>query len=126
QRDPLAAGSGRIRSDREARPRWRKQTWLGRFVSTYGWRAYALPVLTAITAVVVYQTVTGTGAPAPVVEEPVQGPPTIGSSGTAIIGAPPRGLTEFDATLPTGLLPDGGPFTEAGAKTWHVVPGVMA
>ena len=43
--------------------------------------------------------------------------------GTAIIGAPPRGLTEFDANLPTGVLPDGGPFTEAGAKTWHIVPG---
>ncbi len=43
--------------------------------------------------------------------------------GTAIIGAPPRGLTAFDANLPTGVLPDGGPFTEAGAKTWHIVPG---
>ena len=41
----------------------------------------------------------------------------------AIIGAPPKGLTQFDANLPTGILPDGGPFTEAGAKTWHIVPG---
>ena len=32
-------------------------------------------------------------------------------------------MTQFDANLPTGILPDGGPFTEAGAKTWHVVPG---
>jgi hypothetical protein len=126
QRDPLAGDPGRSRSHRDPDRRWRKQTWLGRFVSTYGWRAYALPVLVVVTAVVVYQTVTGTGAPAPVSEEPVQGPPTIGSSGTAIIGAPPRGLTEFDANLPTGLLPDGGPFTEAGARTWHVVPGGTA
>ncbi|OHV03467.1 DUF3152 domain-containing protein [Mycobacterium talmoniae] len=124
QRDPLAGGPGRMRSNRDTRRQWRKQTWLGRFVSTYGWRAYALPVLMAVTVVVIYQTVTGTSAPAPAVEEPVQGPPTIGSSGTEIIGAPPRGLTEFDANLPTGLLPDGGPFTEAGAKIWHVVPGV--
>ncbi|MEZ0366926.1 DUF3152 domain-containing protein [Mycobacterium sp. pUA109] len=123
QRDPLAGGPGRMRSNRDTRRQWRKQTWLGRFVSTYGWRAYALPVLMAVTVVVIYQTVTGTSAPAPAVEEPVQGPPTIGSSGTEIIGAPPRGLTEFDVNLPTGLLPDGGPVTEAGAKTWHVVPG---
>lgn len=125
QRDPLAEAAGRMRSNREARNHWPRQTWLGRFISTYGWRAYALPVLMVVTVVVLYQTVTGTGAPSttPVSEEPVQGPPTIGSSATGIIGAPPRGMTEFDAGLPTGLLPDGGPFTEAGAKTWHIVPG---
>jgi hypothetical protein len=43
--------------------------------------------------------------------------------GTSIIDAPPRGLTQFDANLPTGMLPNGGPFTEAGNKTWHLVPG---
>ena len=32
-------------------------------------------------------------------------------------------MTQFDANLPTGILPDGGPFTETGAKTWHIVPG---
>ena len=26
-------------------------------------------------------------------------------------------------TCRPGSLPDGGPFTEAGNKTWHVVPG---
>lgn len=123
QRDPLAEDSGRARSNRDDRRRWRKQTWLGRFISTYGWRAYALPVLVVLTAVVLYQTVTGTAATPPTAENPLQGPPTIGAMGTEIIGAPPRGLTQFDANLPTGILPDGGPFTEAGAKTWHEVPG---
>ncbi|ODR12885.1 hypothetical protein AWC26_10725 [Mycobacterium shimoidei] len=123
QRDPLAWGSERHRAPRERSQRWRKQTKLGRFVSTYGWRAYALPVLTVLTGVVVYQTATGTSAPDPPSAEPVQGPPTIGSVGTAIVGAPPRGLTEFDASLPTGVLPEGGLFTEAGEKTWHIVPG---
>ena len=52
-----------------------------------------------------------------------QGPPTIGAASTSIVGAPPKGLTQFDANLPTGILPDGGPYTEAGAKTWHIVPG---
>jgi hypothetical protein len=123
QRDPLAWGAGRPRSARDRSRRWRKQSWLGRFVSTYGWRAYALPVLAAVTGVVVYQTVSGTGAPAPASEGPVQGPPKIGAVGTAIIDAPPRGLTQFDANLPTGVLPDGGQFAEAGDNTWHIVAG---
>jgi hypothetical protein len=125
QRDPLAVDSGRARSNRDDRRRWRKQTWLGRFISTYGWRAYALPVLFVLTIVVIYQTITGTAVSEKAAQEPgpVQGPPTIGAASTAIVGAPPKGLTQFDANLPTGILPDGGPFTESGAKTWHVVPG---
>jgi hypothetical protein len=125
QRDPLAEDQGRARSNRDEHRQWRKQTWLGRFVSTYGWRAYALPILAAVTCLVLYQTVTGTGtAPSPVsAEGPVQGPPTIDAPSTAIVGAPPKGLTEFDANLPTGILPGGGPFTQAGAKAWHIVPG---
>jgi hypothetical protein len=124
QRDPVTADSGRARSNRDERRRWRKRSWLGRFISTYGWRAYALPVLVAVTAVVLYQTVTGTSAPiVPAREGPAQGPPTINPVGTAIIGAPPKGLTQFDVNLPTGILPDGGPYTEDGARTWHIAPG---
>jgi hypothetical protein len=123
QRDPLASDSGRVRSNRDEHQRLRKQSWLGRFISAYGWRAYALPILAVVTGLVVYQTITGAQAPAPAAVEAVHGPPTIGAQGTQIIGAPPRGLTQFDANLPTGILPDGGPFTEAGAKTWRVVPG---
>ena len=124
QRDPLAQDSGRVRSNRDDRQRWRKQSWLGRFVSTYGWRAYALPILLVVTVLVLYQTITGPQIEAPAAIDPVQGPPTIGVESTAIIGAPPKGLTEFDANLPTGILPAGGPFTESGANSWHVVPGV--
>ena len=62
QRDPIAESSGRVRSNRDEHRRARKQTWLGRFISTYGWRAYALPVLIALTGVVVYQTVSATSA----------------------------------------------------------------
>ena len=126
QRDPLAAGAGRARANREDRRQWRKQSWLGHFIATYGWRAYALPVLAVVTIVVLYQTVAGTtaGSPSDAHSADVAGgPPTIGSQGTQIIGAPPRGLTQFDINLPTGVVPDGGPFTEAGEKTWHVVPG---
>ncbi len=120
-RDPLADDDGRLQSNPDGHADVGKQSWLGRFVSTYGWRAYALPLLVALTGVVLYQTMTGTSAT--VAEEPVKGPPTIGSAGTSIIGAPPRGLTEFDANLPTGILPAGGPFTDTGAKTWTIVAG---
>lgn len=92
-------------------------------MSTYGWRAYALPILVVLTAVVVYQTVTGTASPKSAVAATIHDPPSIGSVGTSIIDTPPRGLVAFDANLPAGTLPDGGPFTEAGEKSWRVVSG---
>ena len=123
-RDPLSEDSGRARSNRDEHRNARKQSALGRFVRTYGWRAYALPMLVIWTAIALYVTFNGTTEPqSDELEGPVQGPPTIGVASTAIIGAPPKGLTQFDANLPTGILPDGGPFTEAGAKTWRIVPG---
>ena len=121
QRDPLTEQSGRPRSNREQRVGVRKQSGLGKFLATYGWRAYALPVLAVLTVVVLWQTFTG--PPIQMADPDVKSPPTIGSSGTAIVGAPPRGLTEFDASLPAGQLPAGGAFTEAGDKTWRIVPG---
>jgi hypothetical protein len=127
QRDPVAEDSGRIRSNRDDRQRWRKRTWLGRFVSAYGWRAYALPVLMAVTVLTIYQMVNGAGEDQQVAHRaPAEGPRQAieAAVGTEIIGAPPKGLTQFDVNLPTGVLPDGGPFTEVGAKTWHIVPGV--
>ncbi|MBW0017646.1 MAG: DUF3152 domain-containing protein [Mycobacterium sp.] len=123
QRDPLAHDAGRVRVDRGRQRQWRKQTWLGRFVSTYGWRAYALPVLLVLTAVVAYQTITNPNAPKAEMRSSIQGPPAIGAVGTAILDAPPRGLAAFDANIPAGTLPDGGAYTEAGDKTWHVIPG---
>ena len=63
----------------------------GQVRATYGWRAYALPILAVVTGLVLYQTVTGTHAETPAAPvETVQAPPTIGSQGTAIIGAPPQ------------------------------------
>lgn len=123
QRDPLAEGSGRPRTDRADRGRWRKQSWLGRFVSTYGWRAYAIPMLVALTVFVGYQTVTnksGAQNAESGTHQPIADPASVGAS---IIGAPPKGLSQFDASLPTGVLPDGEPFSQTGNKTWHVVPG---
>ena len=96
--------------------RWRKRTWLGRFVSTYGWRAYALPILMAITVVGALPDRDREQRASAASGDPSRVRRTIGAGGTAIIGAPPKGLTQFDVNLPTGMLPDGGPFTEAGAR----------
>ena len=121
QRDPLALDSGRPRSNRDEHRDARKQSWLGRFAAAYGWRAYALPVLVVLTGVVLYQTMT-TAPTLPAEPEEVAAP-VIGAAATTIVGAPPRGLTEFDASLPTGILPAGGPFTERGEATWRIIPG---
>ncbi|MCM6775685.1 DUF3152 domain-containing protein [Nocardia sp. CDC159] len=117
--DPLAEDSpARPRPDRETT----KQSRIGRFVSTYGWRAYALPVLFVITVLVVVDAVKGGG-------DEGSGAPGLGrlSQRTAkaggVIGAPPKGDGKFAADLPTGTLPDGGPFAETAAGTWHPVPG---
>jgi hypothetical protein len=123
ERDPWADDAVRPLSNRDERHQWREQSGLKRFVATYGWRAYALPILTVVTAVVLYQTLTGAKADAPADIDTVEAPPTIGSKGTSIIGAPPRGLTQFDVNLPTGVLPAGGRFTEAGNITWRIVAG---
>lgn len=90
QRDPLGESAGRARADRERPRQWRKQTWLGRFVSTYGWRAYALPVLAVITVLVAYQSLTGNSTPKTAAARTIQSPPSIGSVGTAIVDTPPR------------------------------------
>jgi len=122
-RDPFRRAGGGARADGEPPRQDPKQTWLGRFVSTYGWRAYALPILALLTALVVYQTVSGSDAAKLAVSRPLLGPPALGAVGTHIVDSPPRGLANFDANLPAGTLPAGGPYTQAGAKTWHVVPG---
>ncbi|WP_425518170.1 DUF3152 domain-containing protein [Nocardia iowensis] len=118
--DPTAPSEGRARGRPERSVK--KQSALGRFVSTYGWRAYALPVLFAVTVLVVVDAVRGSD---PVVV--VGGAPGLGQlsprgANAGIIGAPP-GDGHFPTDLPTGALPEGGNFAETGAGTWHVVPG---
>ncbi|GAA5041422.1 DUF3152 domain-containing protein [Nocardia callitridis] len=121
--DPTSETEGRARPrpDRDTK----KQSALGRFVSTYGWRAYALPVLLAVTVLVIVDAVRS-----PDTGSSDDGAPGIGQLSTdsaagGIIGAPP-GDEPFPTDLPTGALPDGGPFTETGSGAWHVVPGTSA
>lgn len=120
--DPTAPGDsrGRTRPDRDAK----KQSALGRFVSTYGWRAYALPVLVVITVLVVVDAIRTTGT-SNVAVAPAPGSLSPRTASVGIIGAPP-GDGHFPTDLPTGALPEGGPFAETGAGTWRVVAGTTA
>ncbi|WP_433711311.1 DUF3152 domain-containing protein [Nocardia sp. CA-084685] len=120
--DPTAPDESRSRASRPERDT-KKQSALGRFIRTYGWRAYALPVLFVVTVLVIVDAVHGVSDPANL----AGGAPGFGrlsprAASAGIIGAPP-GDGHFPTNLPTGALPDGGPFTENGTGTWHVVPG---
>ncbi|MFF3574907.1 DUF3152 domain-containing protein [Nocardia jiangxiensis] len=112
-----ASAPGRAKKSKRAAAR--------RFVSTYGWRAYALPVLIVVTILVVVNAVRDSG------NSGGSGVPGVGrlsprSDRGGIIGVPPKGDGKFAADLPTGALPAGGSFTEAGTGNWHIVSGTSA
>ncbi|MFD4469059.1 DUF3152 domain-containing protein [Rhodococcus sp. NPDC058505] len=121
--DPITESAGRARSPRPERQA-RKQSRLGKFVATYGWRAYAIPVLAVVTVLVVIDAVRGTGPAEPgAYGDPGFGARSTSVDGTGVIGVPPQGDGNFAASIPSGTLPDGGPFTATGAGTWRVIPG---
>jgi hypothetical protein len=131
--DPTDPDNGRNRSpQREVR----KRSAFGNFMATYGWRAYAIPVLIAVTALVGVDALRAPAEPEdkPAVAAQTTTPPaTVATqeptqpSSSAPIGVPPVPNTEEGAallaSLPSGALPDGGDFTEQGDGTWHVVEG---
>ncbi|OXR42822.1 hypothetical protein B7C42_05160 [Nocardia cerradoensis] len=121
--DPTGAhdAANRPRPERDTK----KQSALGRFVSTYGWRAYALPVLVIITVLVVVDAVKG-GTDTSGGSTPALGRLSQHTSKAGIIGAPPKGDGKFAGDPPSGALPAGGAFTETAAGTWHIVPGTSA
>ncbi|MQA61081.1 MAG: DUF3152 domain-containing protein [Actinophytocola sp.] len=98
---------------------------LSKVLGNYGWRAYALPVLLALTLIVVFDSSKddregGTSSlPA-------------GSSNTATSDADlarddpvatEKPVEPADLEIPTAKLPKGGKFTKEGEGTWHMVPG---
>nr|WP_271212981.1 DUF3152 domain-containing protein [Rhodococcus wratislaviensis]GLK39858.1 hypothetical protein GCM10017611_67290 [Rhodococcus wratislaviensis] len=125
QWDPTSRDVGRPRNPRPERQA-RKQSRIGRFVSTYGWRAYAIPILLVVTVLVVVDAVRDTGGGSETSAEtdsPGFGTLSRDTDGSSVIGIPPEADGNFAAELPSGALPEGGPFTAAGVGTWHVVPG---
>ncbi|GAC66613.1 DUF3152 domain-containing protein [Gordonia soli] len=116
--------SGRQRVDREGQPERKKQSALGRFVSTYGWRAYAIPVLIVLTIVLIIVTVRDGGtnsASAADATPDAASRNTDVSKETAPVGAPTGQIQE--AALPAGSLPPGGPYTGKGRESYRVVRG---
>lgn len=97
---------------------------MGRFVATYGWRAYAIPVLVVLTIILLVFTLRD-GSSTSASSEPVA-PDTSSrnvnvTKETKPIGAPTGNIAE--AQLTAGVLPAGGAFTVTGRKTFRVVPG---
>ncbi|MYR08931.1 DUF3152 domain-containing protein [Gordonia sp. SID5947] len=117
--------SGRVRVDRDAQPDRKKQSALGRFVATYGWRAYAIPLLIVLTIVLIVVTVRDGNdsavMPAADVNPDSASRNTDVSKETKPIGAPTGTIQA--ASLPAGTLPAGGPYTQKGRESYHVVPG---
>ncbi len=88
-------------------------------MSAYGWRAYAIPVLLVITILVIIDAARG-GTPSAASGDPVLGARNTEVNG--IVGAP-RGDGQFDVSIPSVALPAGGPLTERGDGSFHIVPG---
>jgi hypothetical protein len=112
--------------ERPARRPVKKSGGIGKFVKTYGWRVYALPILVVITALVVFNTATGPpepGTPAGA----AAGEAAVGDSTAGAIdgggGIPENPAKPVDVNVPTAELPNGGDYTQDGKGTWHVVPG---
>lgn len=121
--DPAAQAPPRTTARRSEREGIRRQSRLGRFVSQYGWRAYAIPILLILTILVIIEAFRGGSTPVAANADPVLGARTTQVNG--IVGAP-EGDGQFDVSIPTVALPAGGAFTERGAGTFRVVPGTSA
>lgn len=109
--DPEETSPGRRRSVPGARDHLRKQSAVGRFFATWGWRAYAIPVLVVLTALVIGDALINPGSSeeraAPEAEET-----------PAIVGGPGNG--EVPAS---GELPEGAGFVDEGTGEYRLVAG---
>lgn len=109
--DPEEPTPGRRRSVPGGRDHLRKQTAIGRFLATWGWRAYAIPILLVLTALVIADAVANPGTDAPAASNE-------GEETSVIIGGPVSGKVP-----PSGELPEGGQFAEEGTGEFRIVPG---
>jgi hypothetical protein len=103
------------------RPARRRPRGIAGIVATYGWRVYAVPLLVALTVLVLVK-----------VSGPSSGTPgQAADTSTAQDGSTPGTpqATEEpptpvnDAKVPTAELPKGGSFAQGGSATWRVLPG---
>jgi hypothetical protein len=110
-----------------------------RFVRTWGWRAYALPVLTVLTVVCAIDVATGSAAglplggaspPAPSAAAPSARAGATAAAAPATPAKPtPTGIFVDDGgtgtarPLPLTALPAGAAYTQRGGGRYDVVPG---
>ncbi len=103
-------------------------------MSSYGWRAYAIPVLVVVTVLAIFGATKPSGAgpsqagangatAGSLDDNPALGKLTTGRPGATIIGGPPAGDGSFNAAIASGVLPAGGPIPETPAQSWRVIPG---
>lgn len=100
------------------------------FLATYGWRVYAVPILLAVTALVVIQTAGDDGSGARAAQDPgsggAQDANTLGgdvNEGSTITEKPAK---PADVNIPTAELPAGPDYLQAGPGTFTVLPGTTA
>ena len=95
------------------------------FLATYGWRVYAVPVLVAITALVVIQTAgdDGTGAQAAQDGAAQNADPQNTGDVQSGPGVSEKPAKPQDLKIPTADLPPGAAFPQSGEGEWTVIPG---
>jgi Protein of unknown function (DUF3152) len=127
--EPLSASWKPQVPDKPERTDPPPKSGLTKLTKTYGWRVYALPILVVLTVLVVVNTA---NSPAQPIAEQGAGPGAESAGGDTSGGAidgngeqaiPENPATPVDLKVPTADLPNGIPFTQAGAGKWHVVPG---
>ncbi|MCF8571179.1 DUF3152 domain-containing protein [Gordonia sp. HY002] len=121
---PLRARWDPIADDHETDVPAKSRNALARFVENFGWRAYAIPILAILTIVLLVVTVRGGNDEAEATATPSDERNAKVSEETHAIGAPTGEIQE--EALPSGDLPEGGPFTRNGDKDYRVVRGTGA
>jgi Protein of unknown function (DUF3152) len=104
---------------------------LRRFVRAYGWRAYAIPVLTVATFLTVADLASGDGSgsapPSGSAGSPTLREPTGGASSEIFVDTPdPAPSGQPSRPLPAPALPAGGPYSKQGGGRFDLVPGTSA
>lgn len=116
---PLEASWHPAGEPRHARPK--RPTGIRGVLATYGWRVYALPVLVAVTVLVLIDTTGDDGAGA-------QPQRAGGAAQDGTVAEEPPAVSESpvvppDLNIPTAELPNGGPYLEQGSGEFTVLPG---
>jgi hypothetical protein len=119
--EPLAAS---WRPAAEHRPGARQKKG---FFAAYGWRVYAVPILLAVTALVVVQTANDDGSGANAAgqspDSAAQGGADLGGDVNTGSTITEKAATPPDLNIPTADLPPGPDFPQAGSGEFTVVPG---